>query len=364
MKVGIDARALRVEGGYKVCAKNLIDNLPNKKDFILFGVDKYNGFKCVDSKIKNDSFLRSFYENIILPKLLKKSGIEVFHGLRSSVPIFGNFKKVVTIHDISPIIYPSKFKVRDWVYWRSFVPIYLRRADKILASSENTKKDIIKYLNIDENKIKVIPLAYNTKLYKVKSKSICYKEIKLENIRDKRILLVVNTISPRKNIENIIKAFEKVAEREKAFILVIIGKKGWKYGDIMNTYNKSDCKERIIFLDFVPDETVTNFYNIAEALIYSSFYEGFGLPILEAQACGCPVITSNVSSMPEVAGKGAILVDPYNVDEIAKAMDQVLKDKKLRDDLIKKGFENIKRFSWNKCAKETLKVYEEVFLTN
>ena len=114
-------------------------------------------------------------------------------------------------------------------------------------------------------------------------------------------------------------------------------------------------------MDYVEEHVLISFYNVAKVFVYPSLYEGFGLPILEAQACGCPVITSNVSSMPEVAGESAILVDPYNVEEIASAIHKVSLDKNLRDNLIQKGFENCKRFSWQRCAEETLKVYEEVY---
>jgi len=373
MKIGIDARSLSVGGGVKVYSENLLNNFKNKNKIILFGPKKYKDYLCNEIKIKNDSPFRIFYENILLPKKIKEKNISLFHGLKGVVPYFGNYKKIVTVHDLNHYTHSENFNYLDIIYWKIFFPIYIKKANKIIAISESTKKDLIKFLNVNPKKIVTIYEGFNKKLFYKKDKESCKKgvnnflknrNIQIKGFFNKKIILSVNTIQPNKNISSLIKSFDDLAKKNEDFILLIAGKKGWKYQEIFKTYNKSKYKPRIFFLDFVPDNILSDLYNTAEVFVYPSFYEGFGLPILEAQACGCPVVTSKISSMPEVAGKGVLLVNPYNTEEIGNAIFKIINDKKLRQEIIIKGFENIKRFSWEKCARETLKVYEEVLNEN
>ncbi|MFA5993198.1 MAG: glycosyltransferase family 1 protein [Candidatus Pacearchaeota archaeon] len=356
MKVGIDARALRVEGGSKVYAVNLLSNIKDKGDFILFGVDKFDGFNCIPSKIKNNSILRLYYENVTLPKLIKKNNINIFHGLKGVAPIFGKFKKIVTIHDIIPLIYPEQFKSKDLFYWRVIFPQYIRKVDRIITSSENTKKDLMKLLKVSEEKINVILLAQDEIYKPIKNKGVLDK-IKEKYSLSNNFIFYSGSINPRKNLKRVIEAFQQIQSKID-YDLIITGGTIWKSKHETEMISNNS---RIKVLGLVPKEDLVSLYNLAKVYVYPSLYEGFGLPILEAQACGCPVITSNISSMPEVSGNGAILVDPYDVDEIARSMERIIRDKKLRNSLIKEGYKNVKRFSWDKCAKETMKVYEEVY---
>jgi len=168
-------------------------------------------------------------------------------------------------------------------------------------------------------------------------------------------------LEKRKNIPTLIKAFYESKRRRTNHKLVIVGKKGWKYDDIFETIDALNLKNEVIFTGYVPKEDLVKFYNTADLFVYPSVYEGFGLPPLEAMACGCPVITSNISSLPEVVGNAGITVNPYDVEELVEAMYRVLNDEDLRKELSKKGLERSKLFSWRKTAEETWKVYEEVF---
>lgn len=368
IKVGYDARTFNLPGGSKTYGSNLITHFDKSKTF-LFGLEKYGTYNCVPSKIKPNSILRLAYENITIPYLVKKNNIKLFHGLKGVVPYFGNFKKITTIHDLIPIVHPESMKFKDYIYWNFIFPIYLKKADRIICSSKSTQNDLLSKFNVNEDKIILVYLGISNN-FKTQTKKDSYESIHqffkktnitITDIEDMNILLSVNILSPRKNIARTIEAFDICAETDPKLILFIVGKKGWSYDQIFNTYRKTKNKKRIFFMDYIEERVLISFYNIAKVFAYPSLYEGFGLPILEAQACGCPVITSNVSSMPEVAGESAILVDPYNVEEIASAIHKVSLDKNLRDNLIQKGFENCKRFSWKKCAEETLKVYEEVY---
>lgn len=184
------------------------------------------------------------------------------------------------------------------------------------------------------------------------------------NISD-NFLLFVGTLQPRKNIVRIIEAFAMLKKRktendEQDLQLVIIGRRGWHYDEILAAPAKYGLKDSVKFLDFVPDEDLVLFYQHAQVFVWPSLYEGFGLPVLEAMKFGCPVITSNVSSLPEAGGDAALYVDPENVEEIKNAIEKVMTDTKLREEMIAKGKKQVGKFSWEKAARETLQIVEEV----
>jgi glycosyltransferase involved in cell wall biosynthesis len=364
-KIGYDARTFNLSGGSKIYGLNLISHFDDNNIF-LFGIDKHSSYKCIPSKIKPNSILRLVYENITIPYLMKKNNIKIFHGLKGVVPYFGKFVKIITVHDLVPILHPESMKFKDYIYWNYLFPIYLKKADRIICISKSTQNDLLDKFNVDKNKVRLIYQGVSKK-FETRSKQDSYKlihrffeknNIPIPYIEDKNILLSVNVLSPRKNVDSTIKAFDICAESNPNLLLLIVGKKGWSYDKILDTYRNARNKKRIFLMDYVDEDVLISLYNIAEAFVYPSLYEGFGLPILEAQACGCPVITSNVSSMPEVAGNGAILVDPYSVEEIAGAIYKI-SDQSVRNAFVQRGLENCRRFSWEKCSKDTFNVYEE-----
>jgi len=366
MKIGVDARALNVKGGSKTYASNLLSNIHKRDNITLFGVNEYENYSCVEEKLDQQNPLnRLYYDNIKMPGLLKSHNIDIFHGLKGVGPKLETVKTIITVHDIHVLAHPQFAKFKDLVYWKYFSPASIKKADKIISVSEATKKDLIEKIDIPADKIEVIHESYDSELY-------CRRENAYQNVRsflaeknidisDKKIVLNVNTVSPRKNIDGVIKAFNQVANTEEKLILIIAGRDGWKTEKTYEEYDRSPFKDRIHFVGFTPDEIVADMYNVAEAFVYPSFYEGFGLPILEAQACGCPVITSNISSMPEVAGEGALLVDPHNVEEISDAISQIVLDEVSRSSLIEKGLSNSAKFSWGECADRTSQIYQEVY---
>lgn len=269
------------------------------------------------------------------------------------------FKKVITIHDLTPTLFPHTFRSIMVVLHKLLFPRTLKTADKIIADSKNTKKDLINYFNVPEEKIRVILLAADEKFKPLNKEGI--KEVKQNYNLNFSFILYVGTLEPRKNIPSLIKAFYKLKRKNINYKLVITGKKGRKYKEIFETIDKLNLQKDVIFTGYVSDEDLPALYKAADLFVYPSLYEGFGLPPLEAMACGTPVITSNTSSLPEVVGDAGIMVNPYDVDGLADAMYEVLTNDELREDMIKKGLERAKMFSWEKCAKETLDVYEEVY---
>ena len=290
-------------------------------------------------------------------------------------------RTVITVHDLS-------FKRIPWVYsqkmrrWHKFVNPQekLRQADKIIVVSENTRKDLMEIYNLPSEKIEVIYPGVNlrpkTALASLRPPAVrqwrrqCRAgqqgrpgtedriSIRPREQLPNNFILFLGTLEPRKNVEGVIQAFEKVSQED--LHLVIAGGKGWLYKKIYRLFCQSSVKDRIIFLDYVKPEERWQLYEKAQALIWPSFYEGFGFPPLEAMSVGCPVITSVNSSLPEVVGEAALLVDPYNIQEIAAAINQLLIDEKLRQNLISKGYEQVKKYSWENSAQKMLEAFKSL----
>lgn len=279
-----------------------------------------------------------------------KDKLDVLFVPAHTLPIIRRegLKTVVTVHDLGSEYLPSMHQLKQRLYLSFMQKYQLKTATKIIAVSQATKDDLVKRVGCDPRKIKVVYEGYDERLF---------KPFKIDTLIDslKPYYLFVGTVQPRKNLKRIIQAFSKITKGN----LVIAGSKGWLSDEIYKLPKKLAIKNRVKFLGYVPEKDLPALYSGAIALVFPSLFEGFGLPILEAQACGCPVITSNLSSMPEVAGKAAILVNPYSVDEITNAMIKV-KGEGERAKLVRAGFDNIKKYSWEKCANETLKVLENV----
>ncbi|MBG1260443.1 glycosyltransferase family 4 protein [Nostoc commune] len=285
---------------------------------------------------------------------------DILHGTNYSVYPCKNSLKVMNIYDLTFIKYPN--------YVDSVVKTYIERikrclqwTDLVLTISESSKKDIIEYLEVDPKKIYVTPLA--SRYYpNYLSEEVAQALEKQANYDfSKPYLLFVSTIEPRKNINNIITAFNFLKEKYKIeHQLILIGKKGWNYEPIFAVIENSPWTNQIHHLNYLSNELVALFYSRADVFVYPSHYEGFGLPVLEAMTLGVPVISSNTSSIPEVTGDAAILVDPNNPIQLGEAILKVISNSQLRQELINKGKARAKLFSWERTAKETLNAYRTI----
>jgi len=269
-----------------------------------------------------------------------------------------SFKKVITIHDLTPFLFPKQYPTYSVILHKLLLPKTTRNADRIITISICSKRDIIKYLKVPENKIDVIYRASGKQFIPLGEKEVRERRRKCD--LDFPFILYVGVLHPRKNIPRLIEAYHQVKKTGVAHKLVIGGKKLFKYTDIFEIIARLNLERDVVFTGYVPDEDLPGLYNAADLFVFPSLYEGFGIPPLEAMACGTPVITSNTSSLPEVVGDVEIMVDPYDVDGLAEAMYRVLTDEALRKDMSKKGVERAKLFSYEKEARETLKVYQEV----
>jgi glycosyltransferase involved in cell wall biosynthesis len=267
---------------------------------------------------------------------------------------------VVTVHDLGYLHYPEAHRAADRRYldwstrWNGW------QATAVLADSRATKDDLVRAYGVDPGRVHVIYLGRDETFGPVRDVD------QLARVREHygvagRYFLYVGTLQPRKNLGRVIDAFARHADDPAlaGVQLVLAGKRGWLYDDLFAQVTRLGLTSRVIFPGYVEETDLPALLSGALALVFPSLYEGFGIPVLEAGACGVPVITSNTSSLPEVAGDAALLVDPHDVDAIADAMFRVATDAELRAELDRRGQENVKRFSWEKCARETLAVLEE-----
>ncbi|MDO8487539.1 MAG: glycosyltransferase family 1 protein [Candidatus Curtissbacteria bacterium] len=274
-------------------------------------------------------------------------------------PRFSRVPYIVTIHDLSYLHFPELFKKNDLYQLTSWSKYSIENSAHIIAVSQSTKDDIIKNYDVQPSKITVTYEGYDKGRFKPQPRNAIDKIKKKYKIAGDYVIFV-GTLQPRKNIERLIKAFASVNCQPSTdnLSLVVVGKKGWMYDEILKKSEVLGIEKKVIFTDFVPDEDLPALISGAKIYVNPSLWEGFGIPVIEAQACGVPVVVSNTSSLPEIVGESGLLVDPASVDSIARGIGKVISDKKLRDKLVEKGFQNIKRFSWENCAAETLKVLE------
>ena len=272
---------------------------------------------------------------------------------------------VITIHDLKYIIAPSffpEFSISKKLYMSLSIRSSVKRARKVIVVSESTKEDLMRLFGVPAPKISVVPLAVGKRFAVSLNKEEIKIKLKKKGIHGKYFLFVGER-RPHKNIVRLIEAFKIFKDRNsEKYQLVIVGKRYSNYTVPEQKIKELDLESNVIMVGYVPDEELPLYYQGAEMLVFPSIYEGFGIPILEAMACGIPVITSNISSMPEVAGNAAVLVNPYETNEIAAAMQRICSNRDLRKDLIAKGSKNVKRFSWEKTAEKTLSVYEESYM--
>lgn len=305
---------------------------------------------------------RVLLENILLPRIVTMRGVDLFHSPFFTIPFSISVPAVVTIHDMVFYKFPETIDRLRRIYLRLAVHYSILKSRRIIAISRSTKKDILYNFSIPDEKIDVVHLAAAPAFKPVTDKNLLWLTCKKYEI-EQPFILCVGTLEPRKNLVRLIQAYSLLKkDRRIMHKLAIVGKKGWYYKQIFSEVRRLSLHEDVIFTGYVPDEDLVHLYNGAELFMFPSLYEGFGLPALEAMACGCPVITSNVSSLPEVAGDAAILINPYNVKALTEAMFEVLTDDKLRECLIDKGLERAKMFSWERCAEETIRVYEKAML--
>ena len=371
MKIAIDATIIRKENtGTSFYIINLINGLAKIKDgndyYIFMNNELFkeffnfenNNFHIINKNFKNRIF-RVIWQFFLFPFELKKLKVRVLHSPNYITPLFKlGFKVIVTIHDLTFYLFPEKFTVTKRLFFKYMLPLFIKISDKIIAVSNNTKKDILKFFKICERKVIVTFESY-PEYYTYNNDSNDQNILTKYGIGSK-YLLFVGMIEPRKNILSILKSFKEI-DSDLELDLVIAGKKGWYYKEIelyLEKLLRIGIKNKIIFTGYVSEPELKYLYQNAFIFIYPSIYEGFGLPPLQAMACKVPVIISNLSSLPEVVGNAAIMVNPYDIDKISEAIRTLYNDLDKRSELVNKGVIQAKKFSLENFAKNTIDVYK------
>jgi len=306
--------------------------------------------------------LRIIWEHTFLPLSLSKEMVDLFWGPCNFLPLIKACRYLVTIHDLAPFLLPHSLPfIRRIYYKRAFVNS-IRQADQIIVVSESLKTDLIKTLVVPEEKIKVIYNGIDESFRPVTDNVILSRGREKYHLPSS-FILTLGVLEPKKNIERLLLAYADLKKSLPNLPKLVIGgsrEYGWMNSRVFQLAKNLALDDEVIFTGMIEHEDLPAVYNLATLFVLPSLYEGFGLPVIEAMACGTPVITSNTSSLPEVAGNAAVLVNPYDVEKISQAIGQVLSNERLQKEMREKGIENAKRFSWERAANALLEIFEEI----
>lgn len=374
MRFSIDARGINLYKGSGIgtYTENLLRellNIDNKNKYSIFWAgDKYENYKKENSKIIFTSKKHgTFYENYYYPNYIEENTIDLHHIPQNGIGLNKLYTSpvIVTIHDLIPYILPETVGRGYLERFLRDMPLIINNSKAILTVSEYSKKDILKFFpSVDKNKIFVTPLAANSS-YKPIDKNLCTEFIKNKYNIDFPFILYIGGFSTRKNVKELIIAFNKIHKSlKKDYKLVLCGSIRDEGIKLQNLCKELFIDNKVIFTGFVPDEDLPIFYNSADLFIYPSLYEGFGLPPLEAMSCSTPVITSNLTSIPEVTGDCAVLINPFNKDELAEALINLLNCPDLLKEYGEKGYKKSLDFTWKNTATLTLNAYETTLQNN
>jgi glycosyltransferase involved in cell wall biosynthesis len=296
-----------------------------------------------------------------LPRYAARRGFGLFHGTNYEVPLWRPCARVVTIHDLSLLLLPETHERRRVRRARRRLPLMARAADACITPTESVRREVCEYLNIALGKVFVVPEAART-VFRPEAFEATEEVRRRLGVGDD-FLLAVGTVEPRKNLLALVQAFEEVARLcpSRTLQLVIAGHKGWLNEPLFARLERSPFKDRLVLTGYVTDETLRALYASCRAFVYPSLYEGFGLPTLEAMACGAPVVASRIPSLSEVTGGAALLFNPEDSDELARRLVELLEDEGARRTLTAAGLRRASEFSWERAARETLQVYGEAF---
>lgn len=378
MRVGLNAQLLYLSGSYRAAGTSryihqLLAHMrlltTSEEQLLVFTgqwrlppeLSPTDHFRVMQTRLPTwRPAVRIAWEQLLQPPAVVLRGLDVLHSLSYVQPVLSTSRSVVTMLDLSFVRMPEAFNPWNRVYLTTMARLSARRCDRIIAISESTRQDIIRFFHVPPSKVEVIYCGVDSQYRPVEDKA-AVERFRLARGLPERFLLYLGTLEPRKNVERLVEAFARVrAERGSSHKLVLGGARGWLYDHIFSRVHELGLGEDVVFAGYVPDDELPLWYNAADVFIYPSLYEGFGLPPLEAMACGTPVVTTSVSSLPEVAGAAALMVDPLDVDDLASAIVRVLDDPTLRQRLSTAGPQQAARFRWADAAERTMKVYRKV----
>ncbi len=358
MKIVIDFR-MHNASGIGTYIKNIVPYMLNNFEVTLMApkedIKQYHFYNKVNV-LECSSKIYSIEEQFELFKIIPQC--DIFWSPHYNIPLLPikAKKRLVTIHDVFHLAFLDTLSLKQKLYAKLLINQAVNRSNRTLTVSEFSKNEIVKYTKTTKP-IDVVYNAIDFDQFKVIQEEIILNEVKEKYNLPEHFILFVGNVKPHKNIKNLLLAIKTFNIN-----LVVVGKKdGFITGDenILDIIEENSLQERVFFTGYVQDEDIPVLYNLAKLFVFPSFYEGFGIPPLEAQACGCPVVCSNAASLPEVGGEDSVIYcDPYDVNDIKDKIELVLTDEHVQEALVKKGFENIKRFSWEVSAQKIIQVIE------
>lgn len=369
MKIGIDARSISHQytgvANYILNVLTILGEIDLLNEYFLYSnrdfsmpVESDRWHKCIGQgiTIRNGTL----WVTVSLHRMLERDNIDVLWCPMQVTPLLKTCRTVLTVYDFVWHFFPETMSASNLLISRLFIPRSIKRADRIVCISKSTAADLARLFPGHAAVTEVVHLAANDyhPLGQEERVACVIQKYRLQG----RYILNVGTVEPRKNLSGLLKAFKLLRSRYGTDCrLLIAGGTGWRNSSIYSTYNECGfTDDEVKFLGYVPDEDMPYLYAGAELFVFPSLYEGFGLPPLEAMACGCPVITSNVSSLPEVVGDAGIMVAPDDTDGLAEAMARVLGDKDLMRQMSLRGLEQAGQFSWERTARQMLDIFRSV----
>jgi glycosyltransferase involved in cell wall biosynthesis len=376
LRIGIDyTAAVKQQGGIGRFVRGLVDGLA--------GVDQFNEYLLL-------CFLRgkerreipatqtsNFRERLIpiperimailwhrfslpIPVDIATGQVDVFHAPNFVLPPLRHGASVLTIHDLSFLLHPECHEESLRSYLEKAVPVSMARADVITTDSHSARNELICLLDADPERVEVVYGGVDDRFRPMEREWELLSATRQRFGINYPFILNVGIIEPRKNLVNLVQAYQRLKTRLRlGHRLVIAGSKGWLYSDVFRKVRDLHLEDDVVFLGYVPEEDLPALFNLADLFVYPSLYEGFGLPVVEAMACGTPVVTSNTSSLPEVVGEAGLMVPPADIDALENAMERGLCDLALRDKLKIDGVQQAAKFSWRRAAESLLRVYEK-----
>lgn len=372
MKIGIDARLLHNETGIGRYTRSLFFEFAHRPptretSYCLFTDSVETTPLSLPSNFTIKTIpctTRILWTNLYLPGALRQQQTDVYHGVCNfELPVRKVCRYVVTIHDLVPLFFPHSVPWKHRLFFHLFMKRAAHTADKIITDSEHSKADIVRHLGVSAEKIRVIYLGYTPRqldVQDVTKQQAVFKRYHLSQ----PYLLFVGVIEPKKNLTRVVTAFAQLKQMpgiNPALTFVIAGGKGWFYDNLERTVRDLHLEQQVLFPGFIAEEDLPYMYAGAEAFVFPSIYEGFGLPVIEAMSYGVPVVTSNVSSLPEIAGNAGILVSPERPEAIRDGLAEVLLAPQKKEQMRQAGRRQAQRFSWTHTADETFQVYQDVY---
>ena len=369
MRIAIDATSVprqRAGAGTYIC--NLVEALAQvdrENTYFVFAKRETfagrslerDGFQLVPVRFSS-RLARMLWEQAMLPLHLRRLGVDVLHSPHYTTPLASaGWRRVVTFHDVTFFLLPHRYPVLRRLYFQGASRAGARLADLAIAVSETVKGDLVRHLGLPAERVRAVPLAPGPGFQPLEDSA------RMEAVRDRyelppRFILNVGTLEPGKNQATLVRAFHRLKRQGLELGLVIAGQKGWMYENLFRLVDGLGLRDDVRFVGHLPEDDLAAVYNMADLFVFPSLYEGFGLPPLEAMACGLPVVASRAPALVEVLDGAALLVDALDASALAEASARALRDKRLRSRLRRQGLERASQFSWQRTARGTVAAYE------